>query len=109
VVLEPERSTWQLCLELRVYRGADGDFTLYEDENDGYNYEKGVYATIPLHWDDAKQTLTIGERKGTFPGMLMERRLQIVFVRENHRAGITAESKPDKVLTYSGKQTSVTP
>jgi len=96
-------------IELRVYRGADGDFTLYEDENDGYNYEKGVYATIPLHWDDAKQTLTIGERKGTFPGMLMERRLQIVFVRENHGAGITAESKPDKVLTYSGKQTSVTP
>jgi len=96
-------------IELRVYRGADGDFTLYEDENDGYNYERGVYATIPLHWDDAKQTLTIGERKGTFPGMLMERRLQIVFVRENHGAGITAESKPDKVLTYSGKQTSVTP
>jgi len=96
-------------IELRVYRGADGDFTLYEDENDGYNYEKGVYATIPLHWDDAKQTLTIGERKGTFPGMLMERRLQIVFVRENHGGGITAESKPDKVLTYSGKRTSVTP
>jgi len=96
-------------IELRVYRGADGDFTLYEDENDGYNYERGVYATIPLHWDDAKQTLTIGERKGTFPGMLMERRLQIVFVRENHGAGITAESKPDKVLSYSGKQTSVTP
>ena len=96
-------------IELRIYRGADGDFTLYEDENDGYNYEKGVYATIPLHWDDAKQTLTIGERKGTFPGMLMERRFQLVFVRENHGAGITAESKPDKVVTYSGRQTSVTP
>jgi len=96
-------------IELRVYRGADGDFTIYEDENDGYNYEKGAYATIPLHWDDAKQTLTIGERKGTFPGMLMERRLQIVFVRENHGVGITAESKPDKVLTYSGKHTNVTP
>ena len=96
-------------IELRIYRGADGDFTLYEDENDGYNYEKGVYATIPLHWDDAKQTLTIGERKGTFPGMLMERRFQLVFVRENHGAGITAESKPDQVVTYSGRQTSVTP
>jgi alpha-D-xyloside xylohydrolase len=45
-------------IELRVYRGADGDFTLYEDENDTYSYEKGVYATIPLHWDDAKQVLT---------------------------------------------------
>lgn len=53
--------------------------------------------------------LYLSKRKGTFPRMLMERRLQIVFVRENHGAGITAESKPDKVLTYSGKQTSVTP
>src|SRR5215472_4673102 len=68
-----------------------------------------IHATIAFHWDDAKQTLTIGERKGTFPGMLTERRLQIVFVRENHGAGIAAESKPDKVVPYSGKQTSVTP
>ena len=96
-------------IELRVYPGADGDFTVYEDENDGYKYEKGVYATIPFHWDDRKQTLTIGERRGTFPGMLTERRFQIVFVRENHGAGITAESKPDKVVPYSGKQMSVTP
>ena len=55
-------------IELRVYRGADGDFTLYEDENDNYNYEKGAYATIPLPWDDAAQTLTIGDRTGHFPG-----------------------------------------
>jgi len=96
-------------IELRVYRGADGDFTLYEDENDGYNYEKGVYATIPFHWDDAKQMLTIGERKGTHPGMLAERHFQIVFVGEGHGAGITAESKPDKVVTYSGRQMVVIP
>ena len=57
-------------IELRIYRGADGDFTLYEDENDNYNYEKGAYATIPFHWDEAAQTLTIGDRKGHFPGML---------------------------------------
>ncbi len=55
-------------IELRIYRGADGDFTLYEDENDTYNYEKGAYATIPLHWDDAKQTLTIGDAQGSVPG-----------------------------------------
>jgi len=95
-------------IELRIYRGADGDFTLYEDENDGYNYEKGVYATIPFHWDDAKQMLTIGERKGAFPGMLTVRRFQIVFVGGGHGLGITAESKPDKVATYSGKQIAVT-
>ena len=55
-------------IEVRIYRGADGDFMLYEDENDNYNYEKGAYATIPFHWNEAAQTLTIGERKGQFPG-----------------------------------------
>jgi len=96
-------------IELRIYRGADGDFTLYEDENDGYNYEKGMYATIPFHWDDAKQALTIAERKGAFPGMLTERRFQIVFVGQNHGVGMSAESKPDKMVTYSGKLIVVTP
>jgi alpha-D-xyloside xylohydrolase len=96
-------------IELRIYRGADGDFLLYEDENDSYNYEKGVYATIPFHWDDAKQTLTIGERKGGFPGMLAERSFDVVFVRESHGVGIFPESKPDKVVRYSGKSVTVTP
>jgi alpha-D-xyloside xylohydrolase len=96
-------------IELRIYRGADGDFTLYEDENDGYNYEKGIYATIPLHWDDARRTLIIGDRQGQFPGMLTERTFQIVFVGEKHGVGITPEGKPDKVIHYAGKAMSVTP
>jgi alpha-D-xyloside xylohydrolase len=96
-------------IELRVYRGADGNFTLYEDENDGYNYEKGEYATILLHWDDGKQTLTIGDRKGEFPGMLQSRAFQVVFVGENHGAGIKAEERADKVVQYSGKQIAVIP
>ena len=90
-------------LELRIYPGANGDFTLYEDENEGYNYEKGACATIPFHWDDAKQILTVGERKGEFPGMLAERTLQIIFVRENHGVGILPENKPDKAVHYSGR------
>ena len=44
-------------IELRIYPGANGDFTLYEDENDNYDYEKGVHATIPMHWDDAAHSL----------------------------------------------------
>src|SRR5581483_12120513 len=68
-------------IELRIYPGSDADFTLYEDENDGYNYEKGVYATIPLHWDDKAQTLTVGARKGRFPGVLESRTFHVVFVR----------------------------
>jgi alpha-D-xyloside xylohydrolase len=96
-------------IELRIYRGMDGDFILYEDENDGYNYEKGVYATIPFHWDEARQALTIGERKGEFPGMLAERNFHIVFVSEAHGVGIQAESRPDKMVRYFGKTITVTP
>ena len=65
-------------LELRVYPGADGEFVLYEDEDDSYNYEKGQYATITFSWDDARKTLTIGERKGSYPGMLQSRKFSIV-------------------------------
>ena len=65
-------------LEIRVYPGADGDFTLYEDEGDGYNYEKGIYATITFHWNNKSRTLTIGNRKGEYPGMLKTRRFTIV-------------------------------
>ena len=96
-------------IELRIYRGADADFTLYEDENDGYNYEKGMYATIPLHWDEAKQALTIGDRKGQFPGMLESRTFRVVFVGENHGAGISPVERPDKTVAYSGIQVVVGP
>ena len=65
-------------LELRIYPGADGDFLLYEDEGDGYNYEKGVYTTIALHWDNRQRALTIGARQGSYPGMLTSRTFTIV-------------------------------
>jgi alpha-D-xyloside xylohydrolase len=95
-------------LELRIYRGADSEFILYEDENDNYNYEKGAYATISFRWDDARQVLTIGDRAGSFPGMLTERTFHIVFVGENHGTGIEPAS-PDKIVSYSGKQLTVAP
>jgi len=69
--------TWD-NLELRVYPGSDGDFLLYEDEGDGYNYEKGVYTTIALHWSNQQRTLTIGARQGSYPGMLTSRTFTIV-------------------------------
>jgi alpha-D-xyloside xylohydrolase len=96
-------------IELRVYRGADGEFTLYEDENDNYDYEKGAYATIPMRWDDAKQTLTIGERKGQFPGMLQSRTFRVVFVAEKHGAGGGTEQKADEVVAYAGREVMVSP
>ena len=69
--------TWQ-NLELRVYPGADGSFTLYEDEGDSYNYEKGAYSTITFQWNDKTHTLTIGQRQGEFPGMLKARQFTVV-------------------------------
>jgi len=95
--------------EVRVYRGADGNFTIYEDENDTYNYEKGAYTTIPLHWDDAKRSLTIGERHGQFPEMLQSRTFRVTFVRENHGVGVDVTENADKVVTYSGKEIAVMP
>ena len=86
-------------------RGADGDFTLYEDENDNYNYEKGAYATIPLHWNDAAAHLTIGDRKGEFPGMLREAHVpRGVRSREPRGRRQGAKNEADKIVQYSGKQ-----
>ena len=70
-------------LEMRVYPGANGTFTLYEDEGDSYNYEKGVYSTIQFSWNDKSRTLTIGERKGEYPGMLTSRKFTIVLPNGN--------------------------
>ena len=65
-------------IELRVYPGADGEFTLYEDEGDNYNYEQGQYATITFLWNDRNHTLTLGARKGSYTGMLQRRQFTIV-------------------------------
>ena len=96
-------------IEIRVYRGANGEFTLYEDENDSYNYEKGAHATIPFSWDDVAHALTIGDRTGTFPGMLESRTFRIVFVSENHGVGGGLTDAADKTVKYSGKKLTVTP
>ena len=83
-------------LEMRVYPGANGRFTLYEDEGDNYNYEKGQYATITFQWNDKARTLTIGARKGSYPGMLTKRQFTIV----------TPDGKQQSV-NYDGHQTQV--
>jgi alpha-D-xyloside xylohydrolase len=94
-------------IELRIYPGADGEFTLYEDENDNYNYEKGQYATILFSWNDAKKILTIADRKGVFPGMLKERSFNIVVVKDNHGNGVEICPKPDKTIKYDGNKTEI--
>jgi alpha-D-xyloside xylohydrolase len=91
-------------IELRIYPGADGSFTLYEDENDNYNYENGIYSTIDFKWSDSENTLTIGERQGSFPGMLKNRVFKIIKVKQNHGTDIQITVKPNKTIHYTGKQ-----
>jgi len=91
-------------IELRVYTGSNAKFTLYEDENDNYNYEKGVYATIDFLWNEKEQTLTIEDRKGKFPGMLQNRTFKIVWVGNNHGVGLEPAKNPDKIIKYAGKK-----
>ncbi len=83
-------------MELRVYPGANGSFTLYEDEGDGYNYEKGVYSTVTFEWNDRSKTLDIGERKGEYPGMLKSRQFTVVLPNGNQQT-----------VSYQGQQMSV--
>jgi alpha-D-xyloside xylohydrolase len=90
-------------IELRVYCGADGRFTLYGDEGDNYNYEKGEYAVIPLEWNEAGQTLTIGKRRGGFPGMMKEFTFRIVFVSPGRGTGMDPETHPDALVRYTGE------
>jgi alpha-D-xyloside xylohydrolase len=86
-------------LEIRIYEGANGEFTLYEDEKDNYNYEKGIYSTISFSWNDSKKTLTINDRKGSFPGMSTERNLNIIRIGEGGNTGSSS-----KQVVYNGKK-----
>ncbi len=89
-------------VELRIYPGADGSFTIYEDEGDSYRYEQGAHATIPIHWDDAARTLTIGAREGSYPGMTPGHTFNIVLVSAGHGVGGDVTAKPDKTIDYTG-------
>ena len=93
-------------LEIRIYPGADASFTLYEDENDNYNYEKGVYSTITFQWNDATRTLSINDRKGEFPGMLTNRKFKVLIVSPKSGIG-DKSSKNGKEINYKGKKITI--
>ena len=80
-------------LTLCVYPGENGNFTLYEDEGDNYNYENGAYTEIPMNWDNASRILTIGARKGEYNGMLQKRQFIVKAIDGN-----------SKTVTYTGKK-----
>ena len=95
-------------IDLYVYAGKDGSYTLYEDEGTNYNYEKGKYAMIDFKYNNAQKTVTIAARKGSFDGMLQKRRFNIVLVSDNNQQGISLAKAPKgKMVKYAGKAVTV--
>jgi alpha-D-xyloside xylohydrolase len=94
-------------IELRIYPGADGAFTLYNDEGDNYNYEHGAHATTTVTWSDASHTLTFGARQGTYPHMPSDATFHIVLVQPSHGTGEAVTDSADKTVTYTGAATTV--
>lgn len=91
-------------IRLYVYTGRDASFTLYEDENVNYNYEKGIYSTIEFQYNEKEKTLIIEKRKGKFPEMLKTRTFEIVWISKEKSEGINFEKEPDVKILYSGKR-----
>ncbi len=88
-------------IELRVYPGANAAFSLYEDDGSSYDYEKGVYARIPMYWDNQARVLTLGARQGQFPGMPSHREFSVVVV--NISAGLGEGVSPaGRTVEYEG-------
>lgn len=94
-------------ITLYVYTGLDASFTLYEDEGTNYNYEKGAYSTIPFTYTEKTKTLTIGERKGSFDGMLQNRTIQIVWLSHRKASPLNLSLQPKQKVNYTGKAVSV--
>ena len=91
-------------IELRIYSGEDGDFDLYEDAGDSYDYEKGQHSVIPIHWNESTGVLTIGEREGSFPGMVATRQFRVVLVANGHGVGEAVTTDSDLDIAYDGRQ-----
>ncbi len=91
-------------ITLYVYTGKDAQFTLYEDENLNYNYEKGAFAEIPFSYNEQAGTLTIDERKGSFNGMLAKRTFHIKVIGKSRSNGISFDQAGDKTIKYAGKK-----
>ena len=93
-------------LEIRIYPGADGQFTLYNDEGNNYNYEKGKYTTVPFRWNEQQQTLTVDKQQGSYAGALKKCVLNIIWVNELNGKGIEISPKA-KTVVYTGEKISV--
>ncbi len=94
-------------ITLYVYTGRNASFSLYEDENVNYNYEKGAFANIPLRYDEAAKTLTIGARQGTFTGMVAQRTFRVVWVRKDRPTAWAPDAAAAQSVIYAGNALTV--
>lgn len=83
-------------LEVRVYPGGDARFSLYEDDGDNYDYQKGAFSEIPMQWNDRTRTFSLGKRKGGYPGMLATRNITVALPNGERRS-----------VVYSGQASQV--
>jgi alpha-D-xyloside xylohydrolase len=89
-------------LTLHIFAGADGHFTLYEDNGLTFDYEHGAFTEIPLVWNESSHTLSIGACKGSFPEMQKTRSFQIVVSSPEHPVGFSLNPQPSKTVRYTG-------
>lgn len=94
-------------ITLNIYTGADASFNLYEDEGTNYNYEKGAFSIIPVKYNEATKTVTIGDRKGSFNGMLQKKTFRINFITPGGAKSLDFGSKCDKAASYKGKEITI--
>ncbi len=92
----------QVALTIHVFAGADGSFTLYEDQGTDMGYARGEFSRIPIVWDDAARQLTIGARRGSFPGMAQERPIEIV-LHGGEEQGPVFDRAPVRRVDYAGR------
>ncbi len=93
-------------LELRIFRGQNGSFTLYDDEGDNYNYEQGHFSLIRVSWDDAAGSLTLHDRQGSYPGMPSSREFRIV-IEDGANKSASSDGSPTYFVRYEGREISI--
>ncbi|QJD91858.1 DUF5110 domain-containing protein [Duganella dendranthematis] len=93
-------------ITLVVYTGADGKFSLYEDDGVSNAYLRGEASRIPLSYNDRTGVVTIGERAGQYKGMVAKRQFKVRFIKP----GVSSTDNfdvADKTVSYEGKTVTV--
>ncbi len=89
---------------LNIYTGADASFKLYEDQGLNYDYEKGAFSVIPVEYNEKEKKIILGERKGTFEGMLQHRKFRIKVITPRDAKHFDADNEVNKEVLYKGNQ-----